>query len=118
MLLPLSASYEIFIRNKTSLDRILRCRAGKPHHPQSDCRTTSPGFTGLLRESTSLAARRRLDMMAQPLFQVRDPAPDGRMIRRQTSLFEQYFDIAQRERVAQIPAHGHTESAPALFAAT
>src|SRR6266481_9802635 len=32
------------------------------------------------------------------------PTPDRRVIRRQTALGQQLFDIAQRERVAQIPA--------------
>src|ERR1019366_62127 len=52
---------------------------------------------------------RRLEMTAQPLFQfgtvTLDPTPDGRVIRLQTSLGEQLFDIAQRERVPKIPAH-------------
>src|SRR5271166_2452876 len=49
-------------------------------------------------------------MTAQPLVQFRavtlNPAPDGSVIRLQTALGEQLLDIAQRERVAQIPAHG------------
>src|ERR1017187_10325016 len=49
-------------------------------------------------------------MTAQPLVQfgavTLNPAPDGGVIRLQTTLGEQLFDIAQRERVAQIPAHG------------
>src|SRR5271154_3564353 len=34
------------------------------------------------------------------------PTPDRRVIRFQTALGEQLFDIAQRERVPKIPAHG------------
>jgi len=34
------------------------------------------------------------------------PTPDRRVIRLKTALGEQPFDIAQRERVAKIPAHG------------
>jgi len=34
-----------------------------------------------------------------------NPTPDRRVIRLQTAPGEQFFDIAQRERVAQIPAH-------------
>jgi hypothetical protein len=49
-------------------------------------------------------------MMAQPLFQcgtiTLHPTPDRRVIRLQTALGEQFFDIAQRERVPKIPAHG------------
>src|ERR1035441_9270062 len=49
-------------------------------------------------------------MTAQPLLQVGavtlNPAPDGGVIRLQTALGEQFFDIAQRERVAKIPAYG------------
>jgi hypothetical protein len=49
-------------------------------------------------------------MMAQPLIQFEavtlNPTPDGRLIRFQTALGEQLFDIVQRERVARIPAHG------------
>ena len=48
-------------------------------------------------------------MTAQPLLQfgtvVLDPAPDGRVVRFQAALAEQLFDIAERERVPQIPAH-------------
>src|SRR6266446_1984098 len=48
-------------------------------------------------------------MTAQPLFQfgtvTLHPTPDRRVIRLQTALGEQLFDIAQRERVAKIPAH-------------
>src|SRR5271170_632653 len=58
----------------------------------------TPGFVG------------RLEMTAQPLFQrgavTLNPTPDRRVIRRQTALAEQLFDIAQRERVAKIPAYG------------
>src|ERR1700732_1903527 len=53
---------------------------------------------------------RRLEMTKQPLFQfgtvTLNPTPDGRVIRLQTALGEQLYDIAQRERVAKIPAHG------------
>ena len=53
---------------------------------------------------------RWLDMTAPPLFQFRtvtlNPTPDRRVIRLQTALSEQLFDIAQRERVPKIPAHG------------
>src|ERR1035437_4274663 len=57
-----------------------------------------PGFVG------------RLEMTAQPLFQfgtvTLHPTPDRRVIRLQTALGEQLFDIAERERVPKIPAHG------------
>src|SRR5271155_4102557 len=57
----------------------------------------SPGLVG------------RLEMTAQPLFQfgtvTLNPTPDGRVIRLQTALGEQLFDVAERERVAKIPAH-------------
>src|SRR5581483_1917795 len=53
---------------------------------------------------------RWLELTAQPLFQfgtvTLHPAPDRGVIRRQPTLGEQFFHIAQRERVAQIPAHG------------
>jgi hypothetical protein len=62
------------------------------------CLINAPGFVG------------RLEMTAQPLFQfgpvTLHPTPDGRVIRRQTALGEQLFDIAQRQRVPKIPAHG------------
>ncbi len=49
-------------------------------------------------------------MTAQPLFQfgtvTLHPTPDSRVIRLQTALGEQLFDIAERERVPKIPAHG------------
>src|ERR1039457_6982501 len=49
-------------------------------------------------------------MTAQPLFQfgavTLNPAPDGRVIRLQTALGEQLFDIAERELVPKIPAYG------------
>jgi hypothetical protein len=52
----------------------------------------------------------RLELTAQPLFQFRaltlNPTPDRRVIRRQTALGEQLFDIAQRQRAAKIPTHG------------
>src|SRR6202140_5445781 len=58
----------------------------------------APGFVG------------RLEMPAQPLLQfgtvTLNPTPDRRVIRFQTALGEQFFDIAERERVAKIPAHG------------
>ena len=48
-------------------------------------------------------------MTAQPRLQFRtvalDPAPDCRVVRFQAALAEQFFDIAERERVPQIPAH-------------
>jgi len=57
----------------------------------------APGFVG------------RLKMTPQSLFQFGTvslhPTPDRRVIRLQTALGEQFFNIAQRERVAQIPAH-------------
>src|SRR5215472_4882300 len=57
-----------------------------------------PGFVG------------RLEMTAQSLCQcgtvTLHPTPDGRVIRLQTALSEQLFDIAQRERAPKIPAHG------------
>ena len=50
-----------------------------------------------------------LEMTAQPLLQfgtvALDPAPDCRMVRLETALAEQFFDIAERERVPQVPAH-------------
>ena len=49
-------------------------------------------------------------MTAQPLLQfgtvALDPAPDGRVVRFQAALAEQFFDIAERERVPKVPAHG------------
>src|SRR5450759_1140782 len=49
-------------------------------------------------------------MTPQPLFQfgavTLHPTPDRRVIRLQTALGEQLFDLAERERVAKIPAHG------------
>jgi hypothetical protein len=49
-------------------------------------------------------------MTAQPLFQfgtvTLNPTPDRRVIGLQTALGEQLFDIAERERVPKIPAHG------------
>ena len=51
-----------------------------------------------------------LEMTAQPLLQFRtvalDPAPDCRVVCLQAALAEQLFDIAERERVPQVPAHG------------
>ena len=50
-----------------------------------------------------------LEMTAQPLLQlgtvVLDPAPDGRVVRFQAALAEPLFDITERERVPQGPAH-------------
>ena len=50
-----------------------------------------------------------LEMTAQPLLQfgtvALDPASDCRMVRLETALAEQFFDIAERERVPQVPAH-------------
>jgi hypothetical protein len=70
--------------------------------------THTPGFVG------------RFEMTTQPLFQFGTvtlyPTPDRRMMRRKTALEEQLFDIAERERVAKIPAH--KQSAPVPFAAT
>jgi hypothetical protein len=34
------------------------------------------------------------------------PTPDGRVIRCQPALGEQFFDVAERERIGQIPAYG------------
>ena len=34
------------------------------------------------------------------------PTPDGRVVGLQTTLAEQLFDIAERERVPEIPAYG------------
>ena len=52
----------------------------------------------------------RLEMTAQPLLQFRtvalDLTPDCRVVRLQAALAEQLFDIAERERVPQVPAHG------------
>ena len=54
-------------------------------------------------------------MKAQPLFQwgtvTLHPTLDCRVIRLQAALGEQLFDVAQRERIPKIPAHGITESA-------
>ena len=51
-----------------------------------------------------------LEMTAQPLLQfgtvVLDPAPDGRVVCFQAALAEQFFDIAERERIPKVPAHG------------
>ena len=50
-----------------------------------------------------------LEMTAQPLFQfgtvALDPAPDCGVVRFQAALAEQFFDIAERERVPKVPAH-------------
>ena len=49
-------------------------------------------------------------MTAQPLLQfgtvALDPAPDGRVVRFQVALAEQFFDIAERERIPKVPAYG------------
>ena len=51
-----------------------------------------------------------LEMTAQPLLEFRtvalDPTPDCRVVRLQAAFAEQFFDIAERERVPQVPAHG------------
>ena len=50
------------------------------------------------------------EMTAQPLLQfgtvALDPAPDCRVVRFQAALAEQLFDIAERERIPKVPAHG------------
>ena len=50
-----------------------------------------------------------LEMTAQPRLQCRtvalDPAPDCRGVRLLAALAEQFFDIAQRDRVLQVAAH-------------
>src|SRR6202047_5586800 len=52
---------------------------------------------------------RRLEMTTQPLFQfgtvTLHPTPDRRVIHLQTALGEQLYDIAERERGAEITAH-------------
>src|SRR5271155_597908 len=70
-----------------------------PTAPDSNtCLIDTPGFV------------RRLELRTQPLFQFGTvtlyPTPDRRVIRLQTALGEQLFDVAQRERVPKIPAHG------------
>ena len=51
-----------------------------------------------------------LEMTAQPRLQFRtvalDPTPDCRGVRLQAAFAQQLFDIAERERVPQLPAHG------------
>ena len=51
-----------------------------------------------------------LEMTAQPPREFRtvalDPAPDCRVVRLQAAFAEQLFDIAELERVPQVPAHG------------
>ena len=51
-----------------------------------------------------------LEMTAQPLLQfgavALDPAPDAAVVGLQTTLAEQLFDIAERERLPEIPAYG------------
>ena len=62
------------------------------------CLINAPGFVG------------RLKMTPQSLFQFGTvslhPMPDRRVVRLQVALGEQLFDIAQRQRVSEIPAHG------------
>src|ERR1700675_1365473 len=62
------------------------------------CLISAPGFVG------------RLKMTPQSLFQFGTvtlrPTPDRRGVAFQPALGEQLFDIAQRQRVAQISAHG------------
>src|SRR5208337_1325669 len=70
-----------------------------PTAPHSNIRLIdTPGFVG------------RFEMTAQPLFQfgtvTLHPTPDRRVIHLQTALGEQLFDVAERERVPKIPAHG------------
>ena len=51
-----------------------------------------------------------LEMTAQPLLEfgtvALDTAPDRRGVRFQAALAEQFFDIAERERVPKVRAHG------------
>ena len=51
-----------------------------------------------------------LEMTAQPRLQfgtvALDPASDSHVVRFQAALAEQFFDIAERERAPQLPAHG------------
>ena len=58
----------------------------------------APGFIGWL------------EMTAQPRLEFRtialDPAPDCRVVCLPAALAEQFFDITERERVPQLPAHG------------
>jgi hypothetical protein len=81
--------------------------------------TNGPGFKYMSHRHARIV--RRLQLRTQPLFQfgtvTLNPTPDRRVIRFQTALGEQPFDIAQRERVPKTSAR-HTESAPAPFAAT
>ena len=57
----------------------------------------APGFVGWL------------EMAPAPPFQFRtgalNPVPDRRVIRGQTTFEEHFFDLAERARVPQIPAH-------------
>ena len=50
-----------------------------------------------------------LEMTAQPLLQfgtvALDSAPDCRVVRFQAALAEQFFDMAERERVPKVPTH-------------
>ncbi len=66
----------------------------------------APGFVGWLK------------VTAQPLFQfgtvTLNPTPNRRVIRRQTALLQQLFDIEERQRVAKILVNG----IPAPSAAT
>ena len=61
-------------------------------------------------------------MTAQPLLQfgtvALDPAPDCRVVRFQAALAEQIFDIAERERIPQVPAHGAQNQLGLGFVAT
>ena len=63
----------------------------------SDICLNAPGFVG------------RLKMTPQSLFQFGtvslQPTPDRRVIRLQAALGDQLFDIAERQRVPEIPAH-------------
>jgi hypothetical protein len=49
-------------------------------------------------------------MTAQPLLEFRpvalNPSPDRSVVGLQAALGEQFFDIAEGERVPKIPAHG------------
>ena len=49
-------------------------------------------------------------MMAQPFLQfgtvALDPVLNCRVVHFQAALAEQFFDIAERERVPKVPAHG------------
>jgi hypothetical protein len=96
-------------------------RRGSPQHRQQKVDGGTGGIDGLVEVTpTALHSNLslidtpgfvgRLELTAQPLFQfgavTLNPTPDRRVIRRQTALGEQLFDIAQRQRVAKIPTHG------------